>query len=249
MVDGMPEHNGKGSLCVQQLREDLRGKLEAGEYPPGTAIPSENELAALYGLNRQAIRGAVDLLVREGLLRRVAGKGVYVRLKASLSLEERTFGFQIREPLRQRRHVLRKMLRPAGLYYGEKLDMRPDDTLFYVQQRILEENQPLYVEEFFFPKGIFPEIDRIESLAFSTIELFRHYGKVPFKSEQTLELVLVDSKNGKYLHLSEGDPILLLERRDLDEKGYPMAFFRYRIRGDVCDLRIGFSSHTESSGD
>ena len=73
--DGFPSYRA-------QLREVLRAKIEEGEYPPGTAIPSENELAAAYGLNRRTVREAVALLVREGLLRSVAGKGVYVRLKA-----------------------------------------------------------------------------------------------------------------------------------------------------------------------
>ena len=35
-----------------QLREVIRSKIEEGEYPPGTAIPSENQLAETYGLNQ-----------------------------------------------------------------------------------------------------------------------------------------------------------------------------------------------------
>ena len=61
-----------------QLREIVRNKIDEGEYAPGTAIPSENELAALYGINRITVRSAVDALVNEGLLRRVQGKGVFV---------------------------------------------------------------------------------------------------------------------------------------------------------------------------
>ena len=33
-----------------QLREVIRSKIEAGEYPPGTAIPSENQLAVVTTL-------------------------------------------------------------------------------------------------------------------------------------------------------------------------------------------------------
>ncbi len=237
----MTGNDGKLSPCIQQLRETIRAKIEDGDYPPGTAIPSENELAAVYGLSRQTVRNAVEILVREGLLRRVAGKGVYVRLKASLSLEDREFGFRLREPLRQRRHVLRKTLRPAGPYYGEKLGLEEHEALFYVQQRVLEGAQPLYVEEFYLPRGAFPGIETIEFMAFDIVEIFRHYGKVSCRTEQSLEIVPADARNGKRLELSEGDPILLLERRDFDGRGYLMAFFRYRIRGDVCDLRISFS--------
>ena len=98
--DGFPSYRA-------QLREVLRAKIEEGEYPPGTAIPSENELAAAYGLNRRTVREAVALLVREGLLRSVAGKGVYVRLKAETRLGEGEFGFRLREPHRLRRYCRR----------------------------------------------------------------------------------------------------------------------------------------------
>ena len=61
-----------------QLREIVRTKIEDGEYLPGTAIPSENDMAATYGISRITVRSAVDALVNEGLLRRVQGKGVFV---------------------------------------------------------------------------------------------------------------------------------------------------------------------------
>ena len=77
-------------------------------------------------------------------------------------------------------------------------------------------------------------------MAFSVMEVFRYYGRTSFRTEQSLEIVPVDPGDGKLLGLSEGDPILLLERRDFDEAGRPLAFFRYRTRGDVCDLRVSF---------
>ena len=61
-----------------QLREIIRGRIEEGEYQPGTAIPSENKLAETYGINRLTVRNAVDALVNEGVLQRVQGKGVFV---------------------------------------------------------------------------------------------------------------------------------------------------------------------------
>ena len=79
-------------------------------------------------------------------------------------------------------------------------------------------------------------------MAFSVMEVLRYYGRTSSRTEQSREIVPVAPGNGKLLGLSEGDPILLLERRDLDEAGRPLAFFRYRTRGDVCDLRVSFRS-------
>ena len=39
-----------------QMRELVRSKIEEGEYPPLTALPSECELAESYGITRQTVR-------------------------------------------------------------------------------------------------------------------------------------------------------------------------------------------------
>ena len=46
----MVEIDYRSSIYLQ-LREVVRTKIEDGDYPPGTAIPSENELAKTYGVN------------------------------------------------------------------------------------------------------------------------------------------------------------------------------------------------------
>ncbi len=60
-----------------QLREIIRYKIETGEFAPCTALPSENELADEYAVTRQTVRNAIETLVNEGLLRRVAEKAGY----------------------------------------------------------------------------------------------------------------------------------------------------------------------------
>ena len=57
----MSQVNYRSPLYIQ-LREVIRGKIEDGEYPPGTAIPSENQLADTYGLNRLSVRNALEAL-------------------------------------------------------------------------------------------------------------------------------------------------------------------------------------------
>ena len=42
-----------------QLREVIRAKIDEGEYPPGTCIPSESQLSEAYGLNRLSVRSAL----------------------------------------------------------------------------------------------------------------------------------------------------------------------------------------------
>ena len=48
---------GPQSPLYLQLRELIRSKIENGEYPPGTAIPSVGTLAETYGIHRLSVPG------------------------------------------------------------------------------------------------------------------------------------------------------------------------------------------------
>jgi GntR family transcriptional regulator len=50
-----------------------------GEWQGGTPLPVESELENQYGVARNTVRLAVDVLVNEGLLVRVQGKGTYLK--------------------------------------------------------------------------------------------------------------------------------------------------------------------------
>ena len=58
------------------VKEQLRGLVDAGE--PGTALPTERELAEQLATSRTTVRQAIAELVVEGLLMRTQGSGTYI---------------------------------------------------------------------------------------------------------------------------------------------------------------------------
>lgn len=62
-----------------RIADDIRIKIEAGEYPPGSRLPTLDQLAASYLCSLAAARGAVDLLRQQGLVVTVQGRGSFVR--------------------------------------------------------------------------------------------------------------------------------------------------------------------------
>jgi GntR family transcriptional regulator len=63
----------------RQLAALLRGAIEAGEYAPGSMLPSEPELATRYGVSRDVVNRAVRSLRSQGLVRVIRGRGAVVR--------------------------------------------------------------------------------------------------------------------------------------------------------------------------
>jgi GntR family transcriptional regulator len=61
-----------------QVAAALRNAIEAGEWPPGTMLPSEPELAARFGVTRAIVNRALSVLRTEGLVRPERGRGTTV---------------------------------------------------------------------------------------------------------------------------------------------------------------------------
>ena len=61
-----------------QLKHEILSWLHRGERKPHELLPSENELAARFGMSRQTVRQTLAKLEQEGYLYRQRGKGTFV---------------------------------------------------------------------------------------------------------------------------------------------------------------------------
>ena len=62
-----------------RVAEELRARIESGELPPGTRLPSVAEISAQYGGSNSIATGAYKVLVDDGLVVSRHGAGHYVR--------------------------------------------------------------------------------------------------------------------------------------------------------------------------
>ena len=68
-----------GQRPSRRIASDLRAAIERGEYLAGHQLPSGSTLMARYGVARQTVQNAFDLLRAEGLVITRAGAGVFVK--------------------------------------------------------------------------------------------------------------------------------------------------------------------------
>ncbi|GAA0953729.1 GntR family transcriptional regulator [Nonomuraea longicatena] len=72
----------------QQIATVIRDRIAAGEIPPGRRIPSLVEMEAEFGVARDTLRKAVQVLKDEGLVETVQGMGVYVKARIATDVTE-----------------------------------------------------------------------------------------------------------------------------------------------------------------
>jgi DNA-binding LacI/PurR family transcriptional regulator len=73
----------------QQIKDSLRSRIVSGRLKPGALVPDERSLAVSLNVSRKTTRRALAELTEEGLLRRVRGRGTYVRETVGLQPEKR----------------------------------------------------------------------------------------------------------------------------------------------------------------
>ena len=78
----MTNAGASGSPSFRPLYLQIKGllveNLEAGQWRPGEAIPSELELAARFGVSQGTVRKAIEALASDNLVVRRQGKGTFV---------------------------------------------------------------------------------------------------------------------------------------------------------------------------
>ena len=68
-----------------QVIEELQRRMESGEYPPGSLLPSEHQLAAEFGIARPTVVRALRVLRQDGWIDTEQGKGSFVRGRPALA--------------------------------------------------------------------------------------------------------------------------------------------------------------------
>jgi GntR family transcriptional regulator len=209
-----------------QIAARLKAQIQAGQYAPGSRIPSEHELSARFKVGRPTARQATSVLVEERVLERRRGSGTYVCEsppevdlfsaggtlasfeKSGVPLETRLLG-----RLRRRRVPLEAKQPFAGR------------SAFFVARQGSIAGVPVLLEEMYFDPEAFPDLDRVALGGRSLSELARErYLLRPLSTEQRFSLVALDAERAKSLLLDRGTPVLKVERT-LDFAGAPRGVF------------------------
>ena len=75
----MPLQAVETRRLYRQIADQLRALIAAGEWPLGSRLPPERDLAAQLGVSRPSVREALIALEVEGLVEVRMGSGIYVK--------------------------------------------------------------------------------------------------------------------------------------------------------------------------
>ena len=132
----------RGVKLPDSIADDLRARLEAGEWTLNDKLPSESELTDHYGVSRATIRTALHALDRQGLIVTIHGVGTFATaagqvVAADLQRLEsisQTIERMGRTPSSRFRSI---SMRQASAIESAALVVDPDTQVLAVQREIL----------------------------------------------------------------------------------------------------------------
>ncbi len=231
-----------------QLREVLRSKIESGEYPPGVVIPSEQMLSTTYGVSHLTVRTAIESLVKEGLLKSVHGKGVYVITKIEKDLEvlEGFTQTMFDKNVQPQTKILKKQKRLAGEKFSKIFSIKEDDYVYFVKRLDYHFNDPVAIEEIFIPYNLFNKIEGLDLKVFGLYEIYEFYNIIPTRAHQTLEISKLNQSDARSIGLNKDDSVILFSCTTYDEDDRVIEYAKIYSRGDISKYKVVFKNKSEN---
>ncbi|GAB1393473.1 GntR family transcriptional regulator [Rhodocyclaceae bacterium] len=205
------------SPLYRQIKSLILQALESGEWRPGEAIPSETELAGRFNVSQGTVRKAIDEMAAENLLIRRQGKGTYV---ASHSDPRAFFRFLRLVPLAggiepSKSLPLECWRAKAGPEAARVLGLKLGDPIIIVRRLLTFSDVPVVVDEIYLPGEIFTglSLEVLKEHQGSVYSLFEEkFGVRMIRAEERLRAVAADRSSAELLKVSEGSPLLSVER-------------------------------------
>ncbi len=86
-----PEQHIAQRTVVAQVMTRLKELIASGRYKPGDRLPTEQEMANMFGVGRSSIREAIKVFQHLGVVDSRAAKGTFLRERANISSEAITW--------------------------------------------------------------------------------------------------------------------------------------------------------------
>jgi GntR family transcriptional regulator len=243
----MPQRGSRARprLRSASVQHELRQRIDRGELPAGSRLPSEPELAAELHVSRATLREALRAMESEGLLRRRQGSGTFVaehpRMANSLDVN-----FGVTDAIRAAGMTAgiadgRHWVEPAPAGEAALLGLEPGQDVLVVERVRTAEGKPVVLSRDLFPSRLLdghPEVvqEMLRRSVYDVLE--RRLGIVIHHGVARFRPVRADRAVAARLGVPRGELLLYLWQVDYAADGAPVLSSHEFHLADAFDFTV-----------
>jgi GntR family phosphonate transport system transcriptional regulator len=232
-MEDMPLYKHVSFLLAEEIRR---------QHKPGDSLPSEQELAKRYQVNRHTLRRALEELVNEGIVGKFQGRGTIVQQKLiDYSIHSGTHFTEILEKNGRKAEsiVLRKVGIPAQGEIVELLKIAMGEPVALIETLRKMDGMPFSVVSHYLPLEKVFDVIRIYRGGSLHRFLLDHYGIRVKRTLSMIRAMLPEQQDMKSLAIMGNSPVLQVKSINVDqETGEPVELSVSRFKAVSTQLTV-----------
>jgi GntR family transcriptional regulator len=219
-----------------QVYSALRDWILQGVYPASARLPSESELCDVFNVSRITTRSAVDLLVQQGMVERVQGRGTFV----STTVADAPSRGDLSELVRRLRKLDSKS-KLTNLELGQSeadeatardLQLSPGEAIVRATYTRERDGEPIGATEISIPARLGLTITPEDIVASPAPTLLEGKGFDILGAHQFIGAALADTRLANQLKTTVGVPVMRVQLLVLDLQSRPIELLTAHYRAD-----------------
>ena len=226
----------KGVALWRTIAQELEADIAQGRLDTGAKLPTENELAGRFQVNRHTVRRALTTLEEDGLVRVEHGSGWFVQEQViPYAVGRKTY---FNENLRREsripgRAVLGHGESPAQGMIAKALGLAQGHRVVWIESVGQADGRHINVSTRFFPQDRFPGIAEAYRQTGSITRCMAQFGVRDYHRRTTsITARLPTAEEAKLLGQSRHRPVLVSESINVDAAGTPVEYGLTRFSSD-----------------
>lgn len=219
-----------------QIAQILRSQIRSQEYKPNDILPTENEMIQSFMVSRVTVRQALQILLNEGLIYRIAGKGTFVgggEFARQGEWSVRSIEEIIATGYATKLKFLEWKTIRAGEGVAKALRIPVGSELRQFRGLRLVDGEPFFHATIHVPLELAKKIPEERLYEKPIIALLQEYCNFRVREVyQWFVASLAGSEISQHLDLKPGDPVLLVERHFIDTTGRVVEVVNDHYRSD-----------------
>ncbi|MEI9992526.1 MAG: GntR family transcriptional regulator [Rhizomicrobium sp.] len=229
-----------------QIFMQLREEITSGERAHGSRMPTEQELAASYGVSRITARRALAELADANLVARQRRVGTTVIFETPVRPFQGNLDTALESLLNFGRSTQVRLLEletvPARPPISDALQVAPETPVVRVVRVRWLEDKPLGYFISFIPASLGVSLTRTALKTTPMLQLIEEAGVRIGAATQTISATLADSVLSAALGVDIGSPILRVSRTVFDKDGRPVQHILAQFRHDRYQIKLDLNS-------